>query len=299
MNTHTKNLLMLLTLVAPTSALQASEVTNVVDVHFTYTTERKNNYGGYDKTVGIMRQSQGITNKAHLDSGTGMFFNYVLPRELPNNFDVNHNDSSGIQQLRDNQVPGAHATRDSVGADVIGMSAFIGAAGLAYTGDPGYYAVKFLSGPASAHELGHSFGCGHTESTSGDTAYSHAFSTTNAAGATVGTVLAGAQILRYSTPTQTFEGQHASSHHVFASSNHKASLDKNGRSSIVPRNSMLKFLVVSLEMLEHNLRSGAVMRAQTDSGRFRNLRMLAGGKCGTSAAVSTRESQIIAPQTVP
>ncbi len=199
----------LLTLVTD---VQAAPFTNVIDVHFTFTTERKNNYGSLDRTLGIMRQSQGILNKAHADGGTGCFFNFTRPREIPNNWQVGP-DNQGISQLQNNQVPGAFTTRDQIGADMVGLNASIGPAGLAFRGNPFGYAVRFLSGPATAHEIGHTFGCGHGgdngggPSDGGDTPYARGWAVRNAAGTRFGTVMTGAQIVRYSTPVQTFDNQ--------------------------------------------------------------------------------------------
>ncbi len=192
--------------------LSAVTHTNVVDVHFTFTTERKNNYGSLDRTLGIMRQSQGILNKAHADGGTGCFFNFTRPREIPNNWNVGP-DNQGVFQLRDNQVPGAFTTRDQLGADMVGLNGAIGPAGLAFVGNPFGYAVRFLSGPATAHEIGHTFGCGHGGDNGGgagdggDRDYARGWAVRNAAGTRFGTIMTGGQIVRYSTPLQTFDGQ--------------------------------------------------------------------------------------------
>jgi len=192
------------------SALSLDEIDTVVDVSFSYTQERQNNYGGSNQVLANMNQSLGITNTAHDNTGTGMFFNYIV---LGGAINYNPSGQQSIVDLRAGNVPATVNRRNTSGADVMALNSEMSAAGLAYVGDPRQYAVKFLTGPASAHELGHTFGCGHGgegasySSGNGDRPYAGGWAYRDGSNVRRGTVMTGAQIMWYSTPQKTFNGQ--------------------------------------------------------------------------------------------
>jgi len=201
------------TIVAPTSlqALSTNEVKVHVQIAFMWTPERESNYGGKSQVIANMRQSWGISNRAHDSSNTGMAISYV-PRDSAVNYTANSGNQSIIFDLRDGGVPGANDWWNQSGADVKGLNGQMSAAGLAFRGDPRQYAVKFLTGPASAHELGHTFGLGHGgvgsgyEDGNGDTPYAGGWATRKG-GTRRGTIMTGGQIGWYSTPELTFNGE--------------------------------------------------------------------------------------------
>jgi len=176
-----------------------------------WTAERQNNYGGKNQVLANMRQSLGITNRAHDNSKTGVFFNFVA-RASAVNYTASSSNNNIISDLRDGRVSGARDFRDRTGADVMGLNGQMSAAGVAFVGDPRQYAIKFLTGPTTAHEIGHSFGCGHGgvgsgfESGGGDRAYAGGWAFREN-GSRFGTIMTGAQIMWYSTPERTYRGR--------------------------------------------------------------------------------------------
>jgi len=201
--------LMLLT-ATQAQALSLNEMKAHVQVAFMWTQERQNNYGGKSQVISNMRQSWGITNRALDNSDCGVQTSYV-PRDTAVNYNANSGNFSIIGDLRDGRVPGAYGWRDQSGCDVMALNGQMSAAGLAWGGDPRQYAVKFLTGPASAHELGHTFGLGHGgvgssySDGTGDTGYAGGWAHQYSNGRK-GTTMTGAQIMWYSTPNKTFQG---------------------------------------------------------------------------------------------
>jgi len=194
------------------SALSNNEVNSHVQVAFMWTPERESNYGGKNQVIANMRQSWGIANRAHDNGDTGMYFSYI-PRDSAVNYNPSGNNNNIISDLRDNRVPGAHSWRNVTGGDVMGLNGQMSAAGLAYLGDERQYAVRFLTGNATAHELGHTFGCGHGgegssfSSGNGDRPYAGGWAFRNGNNQRLGTVMTGGQIMWYSTPNKTFQGR--------------------------------------------------------------------------------------------
>lgn len=188
------------------------EYNTIVDVSFSWTQERQNNYGGRNQVLANMNQSLGITNRAHDNSDTGIFFNYIMNGGALN-YNPPSNNNSVISSLRDGRVPGTVNRRNQKGADVMALNSQMAAAGLAFRGDPRQYAVRYLTGTTSAHELGHTFGCGHGGIGSsysdgqGDRPYAAGWAYRDGNNVRRGTIMTGAQIMWYSTPNKTFNGQ--------------------------------------------------------------------------------------------
>ena len=193
----------------PAGPAAAQVPDTVVDVHFNYTQERENNYGGRNETLAIMKAAQGLMNRAHAESGTGIQYNYVLPTKV--NYNADSSTNNALSDLRFNRIPGIHGRRDRLGTDMIAINASIRAAGVAYTTYRQTFAVRFLSGPATAHEVGHTLGCGHGgiagDGGQGDRGYARGWAFRDAGGKRFGTVMTGAQIVRFSSPRLTFRGR--------------------------------------------------------------------------------------------
>ncbi len=204
----------LVALISPVTsyALSREEVTNSVDVNFNYTAERRDNYGGVRQTFANMRQSLGLMNRAMDSSDTGVFFSFST-HSTPTQYRASSSNNNIVTDLRNGRVQGTIGRRDRVGADVMGVNGQMRAAGVAFVGDPRQYAIKFLTGPTTAHEVGHTFGASHGgigsgfEDGRGDRPYAAGWAFRDSNGRRYGTVMTGAQILWYSTPRNTFQGR--------------------------------------------------------------------------------------------
>jgi hypothetical protein len=149
-----------------------SEIVPIIDILAVYTPKAKEQRGGTDGIVGLIKMGIADTNKAFADSGIKLGVRLVGTMELESNEGTEMlKDLTDLRTDGDGRWDSVHAERERLGADqvsLIGAYEISDYAGIAYLKATKAYAfsvtmASYFRQYTFSHELGHNIGLNHSD----------------------------------------------------------------------------------------------------------------------------------------